>query len=164
MLNGTEPWLRIDNTPDQPSPALDFDSMLGNGFPGYIKTEYTYDDSGFATTTTTTTALIDSNVKDELGCGGGQVGMEQQQQLPQDPQQQQQLLTQTIIITNENGELESPGMTAFQDNNNDWHMVDHNSIQTVIAVDQIAVAYMQALFKHHVFFAKQSLSCYLVIF
>lgn len=49
VLNGTEPWLRIDNTPDQPTPALDFDSMLGNNFPGYIKTEYTYDDSGFAT-------------------------------------------------------------------------------------------------------------------
>lgn len=49
VLNGTEPWLRIDNTPDQPTPALDFDSMLGNNFPGYVKTEYTYDDSGFGT-------------------------------------------------------------------------------------------------------------------
>lgn len=49
VLNGTEPWLRIDNTPDQPTPSLDFDSMLGNNFPGYVKTEYTYDDSGFGT-------------------------------------------------------------------------------------------------------------------
>lgn len=110
VLNGTEPWLRIDNTPDQSTtPALDFDTMLGNSFPGYIKSEYTYDESGF---------IVPVDNKDDIIV---------HQQLLQQQQQQQQQLSTTAAVTNS---ISSTNMT-FQNNNNDWQMVDHNSIEQV---------------------------------
>lgn len=73
--------------------------MLGNSFPGYIKSEYTYDESGF---------IVPVDNKDDI------VQQQLQQQSP-------------ATVTNS---ISSTNMT-FQNNNNDWQMVDHNSIEQV---------------------------------
>lgn len=125
VLNGNEPWLqqqhqqepnliqrKICDTPeDTPTPALDFDSLL-NTFPGYIKTEYTYDDSGFST-----------DNKDDIIL---------QAPLPslQPPQQQQQQnqhpsIQQQISVTNSTN-LNNINAAFHNNNNNDWQMADHN--------------------------------------
>lgn len=128
VLNGTEPWLRIDNAPDQPTPALDFDSMLGNNFPGYIKNEYTYDDSGFST-----------DNKDDLILQQ-QVQQQQQQQLGVVDMNCSQLTSNNVNNNNNNNNntttnnpannnnngADNNSAITFQNNNNDWQMVDHN--------------------------------------
>lgn len=157
VLNGNEPWLRIDQTPEQSSPALDFESMLGNGFPGFVKPEYTYDDSGFGSTdnkdndlTASATGSVMQQQQQQQQNQMSNAGQEQQQhhqqqhqqqhqsvqmQLHNIPQhQQQQSLThltdhQTIIITN--SVVDPQSLASFHDNNNDWHMVDHNALDSV---------------------------------
>lgn len=127
VLNGNEPWLqqqepnlaqrKICDTPEEtPTPALDFDSLL-NTFPGYIKTEYTYDDSGFST-----------DNKDDIILSASQL---QPPSLPPTQQQQQQQsqhqsIQQQISVTNSNN-LNNRLTAAFHNNNNnDWQMADHN--------------------------------------
>lgn len=48
VLNGSEQWLKKEMTEPSSSLPLDLDTLLG-GFPGYIKSEYSYEDSGFGT-------------------------------------------------------------------------------------------------------------------
>ncbi|XP_058825408.1 zinc finger protein sens [Topomyia yanbarensis] len=129
VLNGTpEPWvLRKDpNASEPPPPAsnLDLDTILG-GFPGYVKTEcFSYDDSGFGT--------------DHHGKEDPQHQQQQQQQhhlLSQQQQQQhlhqqvQQIPVTSTNIVLSNSLMDPNSVIAYQNNNNDWQMSDHNVIE-----------------------------------
>lgn len=166
VLNGNEPWLlsqqqepnlvqrKICDTADEtPTQALDFDSLL-NTFPGYIKTDYTYDDSGFSTdkqddilihssSSSVSNASSVSNVQQQppqphqaamqQNQHSSQQQQQQQQQQHQQHQQQhqhqqQQQQQQQIPVTNSTN-LNSTLNAAFHNNNNnDWQMADHNII------------------------------------
>lgn len=167
VLNGNEPWLlssqqqepnliqrKICDTSDEtPAPALDFDSLL-NTFPGYIKTEYPYEDSGFETdnkgeiilqVSTASSSLPQQQQQMQVSTAQQtqthQPSIQQQSQQTQShtaqtqPQQQQQ--QQQISVTNTQRDTEklfAPNLNntlnvAFHNNNNnDWQMADHNII------------------------------------
>lgn len=138
VLNGNEPWLlsqqqeptmvqrKICDTADEtPAPALDFDSLL-NTFPGYIKTEYTYDDSGFST-----------DNKDDISNASSvsNVPQSQSQHMQrthqpsiQQTQQQQHQHQQQISVTNSTNLNNTMNAGFHNNNNNDWQMADHNII------------------------------------
>ena len=162
VLNGNEPWLLsqqqepnmvqrkvCDTAEETPTQALDFDSLL-NTFPGYIKTEYSYDDSGFSTdkqddilihssSSSVSNASSISNVQQQQQHQQQhpqQSHQQQQQQQQQHPQQQTHQSTiqnqhsqqQQIPVTNSTN-LNSTLNAAFHNNNNnDWQMADHNII------------------------------------
>lgn len=128
VLNGSEPtWLpqtdqnlnqrKMNETNDgqAPASALDFDSLL-NTFPGYVKTEYTYDDSGFST-----------DNKDDMILTNGNAQSQQQNQQQTNQQNTQTLPSiQAIPVTN-NANINNNINAAFHNNNNnDWQMADHN--------------------------------------
>ena len=101
---------------DPPAPSLDIDSILG--FPGYVKTEcFSYDDSGFAT----------DNPKDDLAA---QQHQHQQQVPPQShlQQVQQTPVTSTNIVLS-SSLMDPNSVIAYQNNNNDWHMSNHNIVE-----------------------------------
>lgn len=137
VLNGNEPWLKRD-TDNQLNSTLDLDSLLGT-FPGYIKSEYPYDDSGFSTDGCKDVNSDTSNVMNSSsnnGNSGG--GMGGNQRLPS--------LINTISVTSSgagggNGNVTNATdsvatalsigqqLDQFHNNNNDWHMTDHNNEQ-----------------------------------
>lgn len=125
-MNGNETWMpqqdvqqtdrKICDTPDPTAAtALDFDSLL-NTFPGYIKTEYSYDDSGFST-----------DNKDDIILS---IIPPQQQHLQlQDSQNQPQPLQssgQTPILVSNVPDINNVLNSSFQNNNNDWNMANNN--------------------------------------
>lgn len=59
VLNGAESWLKRE-VDTQLNSSLDLDSILGT-FPGYIKSEYPYDDSGFCTDVAKESTVISLN-------------------------------------------------------------------------------------------------------
>ncbi|XP_049281954.1 mucin-5AC-like [Anopheles funestus] len=147
VLNGApEPWvLRKDpnsSEPAAPASNLDLDTILG-GFPGYVKTEcFSYDDSGFGT---------DHHAKDDPHHQQQHQHQQQQHQhlhlvqqqqqqhaahhaqtQPQlqqvQPQQQQMPVTSSNIVLSSQL-LDPNSVLAYQNNNNDWQMSDHNVIQ-----------------------------------
>lgn len=162
VLNGNEPWLLsqqqepnlvqrkvCDTAEETPTQALDFDSLL-NTFPGYIKTDYTYDDSGFSTDKQDDILIHSSS--SSVSNASSISNVQQQQQQPPQPhqaamqqnqhssqqhqhqhphqqqQQQQQHQQQQIPVTNSTN-LNSTLNAAFHNNNNnDWQMADHNII------------------------------------
>ncbi|KAH8247273.1 hypothetical protein KR038_001227 [Drosophila bunnanda] len=112
VLNGGEPWLKRSEAEQLPS-SLDLDSLLSS-FPGYIKSEYPYDDSGFST-----------DGKDVIGSGADGSGLNQtQNQGQQTPQALPSLVT---AISLAGGNDLGQQLAQFQNNNNDWHMADHNT-------------------------------------
>ncbi|XP_055636932.1 zinc finger protein sens [Toxorhynchites rutilus septentrionalis] len=121
VLNGApEPWvLRKDpSAPEPPPPAsnIDLDTILG-GFPGYVKTEcFSYDDSGFGT---------DHHGKEDPQ---QQHLLSQQQQQHLHQQVQQIPVTSTNIVLS-NSLMDPNSVIAYQNNNNDWQMSDHNVIE-----------------------------------
>ncbi|XP_062565096.1 zinc finger protein sens-like [Armigeres subalbatus] len=120
VLNGApEPWvLRKDPTPSEPPPPaanLDLDTILG-GFPGYVKTEcFSYDDSGFGT---------DHHAKEDP-----QQQLLTQQQQQHLHQQVQQIPVSSTNIVLSNNLMDPNSVIAYQNNNNDWQMSDHNVIE-----------------------------------
>ncbi|KAH8382390.1 hypothetical protein KR009_003309 [Drosophila setifemur] len=112
VLNGGEPWLKRSEAEQLPS-SLDLDSLLGS-FPGYIKSEYPYDDSGFST-----------DGKDVIGNGGDGNGIGQGQ--GQQVNQGQTLPSLVTAISLAGGNDLGQQLAQFQNNNNDWHMADHNA-------------------------------------
>ncbi|KXJ80366.1 hypothetical protein RP20_CCG025432 [Aedes albopictus] len=120
VLNGApEPWvLRKDPTPTEPPPPasnLDLDTILG-GFPGYVKTEcFSYDDSGFGT---------DHHSKEDP-----QQQLLTQQQQQHLHQQVQQIPVSSTNIVLSNNLMDPNSVIAYQNNNNDWQMSDHNVIE-----------------------------------
>ncbi|XP_067633776.1 GATA zinc finger domain-containing protein 16 [Eurosta solidaginis] len=133
VLNGNEPWLKREpeNPAGQMSSTLDLDSLLGT-FPGYIKSEYPYDES------TSCYGAADVSVRDgsnngdmvngmDMGSGSGS-GVNSQR-LPS-------LVTAISIASGGVGGLiggmantAHTHLAQFQNNNNDWHMADHNAEQ-----------------------------------
>ncbi|XP_022209679.2 putative uncharacterized protein DDB_G0277255 [Drosophila obscura] len=109
VLNGGEPWLKRSEAEQLPS-SLDLDSLLGS-FPGYIKSEYPYDDSGFST-----------DGKDVIVNGADGNGLSSISQGP--PQTLPSLVTAISIA---GGNDLGQQLAQFQNNNNDWHMADHNA-------------------------------------
>lgn len=120
VLNGsTQHWLRKDSIEPSSNPTLDLDNILG-GFPNYVKNEcFNYEDSGFAT-----------DSKDNI--------LSPTQ--PNPPQLQvnngpSQVTTSNIMLGNGGNHTgQSNGsdirhVIAFQNNNNDWQMEDHNGDQ-----------------------------------
>ncbi|XP_059621111.1 uncharacterized protein LOC132264805 [Phlebotomus argentipes] len=101
VLNNSESWLKKEPAQD-PAAAqpLDLDTLLGS-FPGYIKSEYSYEDSGFGTEKT-----------DDL--------------LLQQPTQPSVSGAVTVNSTNGGNSVVT---AAFQNNNNDWQMADHNNTE-----------------------------------
>lgn len=119
VLNGGEPWLKRE-TEQLPS-TLDLDSLLGS-FPGYIKSEYPYDDSGFST-----------DGKDVIVSAGDANGLSSISSQSQPHGQTLPSLVTAISIAGGGGggggginEL-GQQLAQFQNNNNDWHMADHNA-------------------------------------
>ncbi|KAM7359769.1 uncharacterized protein ACRADG_001318 isoform 1-T3 [Cochliomyia hominivorax] len=137
VLNGNEPWLKRD-TDNQLSSSLDLDSLLGT-FPGYIKSEYPYDDSGFSTDGCKDVNTSAENVMNNSTNSGGSVGVGvNNQRLPS--------LINTISVSSSgggggNGNVSNANdsvstalsigqqLDQFHNNNNDWHMTDHNNEQ-----------------------------------
>ncbi|XP_030371231.1 uncharacterized transmembrane protein DDB_G0289901 [Scaptodrosophila lebanonensis] len=122
VLNGSEPWLKRAEAEQLPS-ALDLDSLLGS-FPGYIKSEYPYDDSGFT-----------DGTKDVIVNGGGPGsdanGLSSLAHSSQHGQTLPSLVTAISIAGSGNSGVADLGqqLAQFQNNNNDWHMADHNAEQ-----------------------------------
>ncbi|XP_017129189.1 Krueppel-like factor luna [Drosophila elegans] len=113
VLNGGEPWLKRSEAEQLPT-SLDLDSLLGS-FPGYIKSEYPYDDSGFST-----------DGKDVIG--NGTDGLSSISQAQNQGQQAQQTLPSLVTaISLAGGNDLGQQLAQFQNNNNDWHMADHNA-------------------------------------
>ncbi|EDW43332.1 GM23566 [Drosophila sechellia] len=113
VLNGGEPWLKRSEAEQLPT-SLDLDSLLGS-FPGYIKSEYPYDDSGFST-----------DGKDVIG--NGTDGLSSISQAQNQGQQAQQTLPSLVTaISLAGGNDLGQQLAQFQNNNNDWHMADHNT-------------------------------------
>ncbi|XP_061391920.1 putative uncharacterized protein DDB_G0286901 [Musca vetustissima] len=120
VLNGNEPWLKRETDTSHLQNSLDFDSLLGS-FPGYIKSEYPYDDSGFST----------DGCKD-LNGDGGNMAVGTNQRLPS-------LINTIASVTSTAGVVDGSSAVAplnvgqqldqFHNNNNDWHMTDHNNEQ-----------------------------------
>ncbi|XP_055857007.1 ichor [Episyrphus balteatus] len=108
VLNGNEPWIKRDPDAQLP-PSLDLDSLLGN-FPGYIKSEYPYDDSGFSTDGTKETDQVHQSLQPHH-----LHSVVAQSSIPP---------VTTIATTNSTTQL-----AQFQNNNNDWHMADNNTEQ-----------------------------------
>lgn len=153
-----------DTAEETPAPALDFDSLL-NTFPGYIKTEYTYDDSGFSTDKQDD-ILIHSSSSSVSNASSISNVQQQQQQHPHPPppsQQQQQThqsniqnqhsQQQQIPVTNSTN-LNSTLNAAFHNNNNnDWQMADHNII---VEDGNVSLFFLFFAYSHwlHNFYAK----------
>ncbi|XP_036674608.3 zinc finger protein 853 [Drosophila suzukii] len=114
VLNGGEPWLKRSEAEQLPT-SLDLDSLLGS-FPGYIKSEYPYDDSGFST-----------DGKDVIGNGTDGLSSISQAQNQQGQQTQQTLPSLVTAISLAGGNDLGQQLAQFQNNNNDWHMADHNT-------------------------------------
>ncbi|KAH8278681.1 hypothetical protein KR018_006861 [Drosophila ironensis] len=122
VLNGGEPWLKRSEAEQLPG-SLDLDSLLGS-FPGYIKSEYPYDDSGFST-----------DGKDVIvnggGAGGGggpdANGISSIVGQNPNPNQNQTLPSLVTAISIAGGNDLGQQLAQFQNNNNDWHMADHNA-------------------------------------
>lgn len=134
VLNGNEPWLKRD-TDAHLNSALDLDSLLGT-FPGYIKSEYPYDDSGFSTdgckdVTSDTTNVMNTS----SSSSGGGPGIVNNQRLPS------LINTLSVSSSGAGGNVANATDTVatalsigqqldqFHNNNNDWHMTDHNNEQ-----------------------------------
>lgn len=140
VLNGNEPWLKREpeNTAAQLSNTLDLDSLLGS-FPGYIKSEYPYDEStaGYGSAEDSgRDGNVTGDMVNGLGMGaspatglhGGNSGSGvNSQRLPS--------LVTAISLASGVGGMSSVGsashtqLAQFQNNNNDWHMADHNAEQ-----------------------------------
>lgn len=134
VLNGNEPWLKREPDTSQLPSSLDLDSLLGT-FPGYIKSEYPYDDSGFSTDGTKDNSdgsgisipQLTSHHGLSSGVGGGPAGG------PSLPS----LVTAISVAS---GSVGIGSTTAnlqqqfaqFQNNNNDWHMANNNAEQVSI--------------------------------
>ncbi|ALC46933.1 CG4374 [Drosophila busckii] len=105
--------------------ALDLDSLLGS-FPGYIKSEYPYDDSGFSTD-----GKDVINVNGGVGVGGGDANGLSNSISQSQTQHGQTLpsLVTAISLAGGGGGVNELGqqLAQFQNNNNDWHMADHNA-------------------------------------
>ncbi|XP_017015593.2 zinc finger protein 853 [Drosophila takahashii] len=114
VLNGGEPWLKRSEAEQLPT-SLDLDSLLGS-FPGYIKSEYPYDDSGFST-----------DGKDVIGNGTDGLSSISQAQNQGQQQTQQTLPSLVTAISLAGGNDLGQQLAQFQNNNNDWHMADHNA-------------------------------------
>lgn len=147
VLNGNEPWLlsqqqeptmvqrKICDTADEtPAPALDFDSLL-NTFPGYIKTEYTYDDSGFSTDnkddiilSSSSSVSNASSVSNVPQSQSQHMQRTHQPSIQQQQQQQHQHQQQQISVTNSTNLNNTMNAGFHNNNNNDWQMADHNII------------------------------------
>lgn len=125
VLNGSEQWLKKEIT-ESTSLPLDLDTLLG-GFPGYIKSEYSYEDSGFGTE--------NNNKAEELLMSHHQNVVHQPhllgQQHPHSP------LPPVTVNPNTNstnlGAFHDPSNTSTTSSsnnsstsNNDWQMADHN--------------------------------------
>ncbi|XP_053690803.1 zinc finger protein sens [Sabethes cyaneus] len=125
VLNGApEPWvLRKDPSAAEPPPPaanLDLDTILG-GFPGYVKTEcFSYDDSGFGT---------DHHGKEDPQHQQQQQHLLNQQQQQHLHQQVQQIPVTSTNIVLSNSLMDPNSVIAYQNNNNDWQMSDHNVIE-----------------------------------
>lgn len=140
VLNGNESWLKREpeDTAAQLSNTLDLDSLLGS-FPGYIKTEYPYDESS-AGYGTAEASVRDGNVTGDMvnglvmganattGLHGANSGSGvNSQRLPS--------LVTAISLAGGVGGMSGVGspshtqLAQFQNNNNDWHMADHNAEQ-----------------------------------
>lgn len=132
VLNGNEPWLKRE-TDTHLNSSLDLDSLLGT-FPGYIKSEYPYDDSGFSTDGCKDVSGDTANVLNSSSGSSGASGINNNQRLPS--------LLNNISVTSSgaggNVANASDSVTAlsigqqldqFHNNNNDWHMTDHNNEQ-----------------------------------
>uniref|UniRef100_A0A1B0G300 Uncharacterized protein n=1 Tax=Glossina morsitans morsitans TaxID=37546 RepID=A0A1B0G300_GLOMM len=144
VLNGTESWLKRE--PDsQLNNTLDLDSLL-NSFHGYIKSEYSYDDSGFSADGTKDVSSGDATncmnslnavAGDDTGSGGGNGlgSLSNTSRLPSLMSTLASVTNNSIgVIKNENTTSPLPSIVSqqidqFQNNNNDWHMTDHNSEQ-----------------------------------
>lgn len=149
VLNGTESWLKRE--PDsQLNNTLDLDSLL-NSFHGYIKSEYSYDDSGFSADGTkdvnsgdATNCMNSLNAVagDDTGSGGGNglVSLSNTSRLPSLMSTLASVTNNSIgVIKNESTTSPLPSIVSqqidqFQNNNNDWHMTDHNSEQVSVAI------------------------------
>ncbi|XP_049303513.1 homeobox protein 5 [Bactrocera dorsalis] len=138
VLNGNESWLKREpeDAAAQLSNTLDLDSLLGS-FPGYIKSEYPYDESpaGYGTAEGSgRDGNMTGDMVNGLGMGanaatglhGGNSGSGvNSQRLPS-------LVTAISLAGGVGGMggVGSPSQLAqFQNNNNDWHMADHNAEQ-----------------------------------
>ncbi|XP_037811575.1 hybrid signal transduction histidine kinase A [Lucilia sericata] len=136
VLNGNEPWLKRDSDAHLNS-TLDLDSLLGT-FPGYIKSEYPYDDSGFSTDGCKDVNSDATNVMNSSSGGGNAPGLVNNQRLPS--------LLNTISVTSSgtgagSGNVSNANdsvstalsigqqLDQFHNNNNDWHMTDNNNEQ-----------------------------------
>ncbi|XP_063709000.1 putative uncharacterized protein DDB_G0267840 [Culicoides brevitarsis] len=117
LNNSTEPWLRKDAMEATTGPSLDIDSILG--FPNYIKQEsFNYEDSGFATDSKDN--LISPTQLTPPQSNGG-------------AQQVQSTTNANLIMgngTNGRNHVAPRQVIAFQNNNNDWQMNDHNGDQS----------------------------------
>lgn len=133
VLNGSEQWLKKE-MPDSASLPLDLDTLLG-GFPGYIKSEYSYEDSGFGTDKPDDLMMThhhNPHLQQHL-VGGHQ----QQQQHPHSP-----LPPVTVNPNSTNlGAFHDPtsnnnSNTTSSNNSststNDWQMTDHNHNNTEV--------------------------------
>lgn len=123
VLNGaTEPWLRKDSMESTTAPSLDIDSILG-GFPNYIKQEcFSYEDSGFATDSKDN--LISPTQPTPPQSNGSQ-----QVQSSTNPNLIMGNGTNRSHVTGQNSASGPRHVIAFQNNNNDWQMSDHNGDQ-----------------------------------
>uniref|UniRef100_A0A1A9X1Q0 C2H2-type domain-containing protein n=1 Tax=Glossina brevipalpis TaxID=37001 RepID=A0A1A9X1Q0_9MUSC len=156
VLNGTESWLKRE--PDsQLNSTLDLDSLLSS-FHGYIKSEYSYDDikseysydgadgtkdanSGDTTTCMNSLNAVAGDDTKPLGLGS----LSNTSRLPSLMSTLASVTNNNIGVINNNGgvsggsnnesttnplpSIVSQQIDQFQNNNNDWHMTDHNSEQ-----------------------------------
>lgn len=129
VLNGNEPWLKREADAHLQS-SLDLDSLLGT-FPGYIKSEYPYEDSGFST----------DGCKDLNGDTASIIGSNSQR-LPS-------LINTIASVTSSGSSVTNDAsvgaltigqqMDQFHNNNNDWHMTDHNNEQVSSVISDLSL-------------------------
>ena len=161
VLNGSEQWLKKEMA-ESTSLPLDLDTLLG-GFPGYIKSEYSYEDSGFGT---------ENNKSDDLLMSHHHHNSQHSVQHLQPPHllgQPQQQHPHSPLPTSVSGNPNSStNLGAFQDsgvaaagntsttcssNNsstgttNDWQLTDHNhntEVRPVMSLLNISLALLYA--------------------
>lgn len=135
VLNGSEQWLKKE-MPDSASLPLDLDTLLG-GFPGYIKSEYSYEDSGFGTDKPDDLMMThhhNSHLQQHL------VGGHQQQQQQQHPHSPLPPVTVNPNSTNlgafhdptSNNNSNTTSSNNSSTSTNDWQMTDHNHNNTEV--------------------------------
>lgn len=104
------------------APSLDIDSILG-GFPNYIKQEcFNYEDSGFATDSTKDNLISPTQPTPPQG------GPQPVQSSTNNPNL---ILGNGPQNRNHATQNNSRHVIAFQNNNNDWQMSDHNGDQVM---------------------------------